>query len=272
MSAPVSSSTKSNKKKKSLALLLTKKKKVGCLSSPANGSVDILPGNNNPESTDDDQDESKHTGSNPESSSDNTNTNVALCCMMTESSQTPLHNCRLKNESQNSNLNKQNILQRIGGYMSADENVSPNGLPPLVKPTSEDNIVISPSEPASVNKKKKSHKRSFSLSRGLFGSGDKTTDKQDCKSPESSPSLQVGKGRWLLTRRSVDNIAVSAGSSPASTRSHPEGRKGKSRPSSVVVLSRRDGESAASTDSLARQSLLAAQVLHLIPAHKARER
>lgn len=285
MAAPVNSSTKCRKKVSSFAQLLSKKKRIGCLSGPVNGSIEVISGaqsSNTYSGTVSDNGEGKTTDSDSEAQNSapelTTSTNVALCCALTESSQTPIHLSRSsKDEKIESDLNKQSILQRIGVYKSGDtiESLPPNGLPPLIKPSSESSILTTSVQVSELNQgtklKKKNHKRSFSLSRGLFSS-DKNTEKQE-KSPESSPSLQLSRGRWLLSRRSVDNIAVSStGSSPTSTRSQPEGRKRKSRPSSVVVLSRRDGEATASTDSLARQSLLAAQVLHLIPANKARER
>lgn len=69
------------------------------------------------------------------------------------------------------------------------------------------------------------------------------------------------------------------GSSPGSTRSADSKettKKKKSRPSSVILSGSKEDRPPrsreASMESLVRQSLIAAQVFHLIPAAKARER
>ncbi|XP_075231116.1 inositol-3-phosphate synthase [Lycorma delicatula] len=205
--------------------------------------------------------------------------------------------------------NRRSILSRMNGHHSEELNdrLPPTGLDPkLGKPASETNLVTSAKKNESRRglfaKYRKSHKRSFSLGKSIFSSADenKSLDKPPIEtslscdiSPQSSPSpVELSHSRlrrrtFLMQRRSVDNIvASSSGSSPGSTRSIPDKsktndksehkKKRKSRPSSVAVMSTRDdkinGNRDVSMDSLARQSLLAAQVLHLIPTNKARER
>ncbi|XP_046470066.1 inositol polyphosphate 5-phosphatase E isoform X1 [Neodiprion pinetum] len=101
-------------------------------------------------------------------------------------------------------------------------------------------------------------------------------------SPEStSPNIQGSMRRRLLHRRSADNLIVNSPtnsmrhSSPESVKSAPIQLKPRS--TSHDTLSKRkdkQGNQAdgVSMDSLAKQSLLAAQVLNLIPAQKARDR
>ncbi|XP_014276357.1 inositol polyphosphate 5-phosphatase E [Halyomorpha halys] len=273
MASPLNSSSKCRKKVSSLAQLLGKKKRFRCLSTSVNGSIEVISSSldniNNVDLKGNLAQSDPCDNSNQVQPSElTTNTNVSLCCALTESSQTPIHLSKTKDQN---SPNEHCLLDRVGGskLKEISDDIPPEELPFLVKPNSETNITVK----ESCKTKKKDHKRSFSLSRSLFSSAEKNTEKIDSKSPESSPTLQLNNRRWMLSRRSVDNIAVSStGSSPTSTRSQPEGRKRRSRPSSVVVLSRHEGEATASTDSLARQSLLAAQVLHLIPANKARER
>ncbi|XP_014255150.1 inositol polyphosphate 5-phosphatase E isoform X2 [Cimex lectularius] len=169
-----------------------------------------------------------------------------------------------------------------------------NKLPPngLIAPKENPKLVVEPSMTQShvqqMAKAKRSHRRSFSLSKSIFSSAEKTGEKNNSlsstpgPSPEGSPLLTAHSSninKCLLSRQSVDNIVISSStSSPLSTRSNPPNddvKKKKTRPASLIVLSRKDkGEPSrtASMDSLARQSLLAAQVLHLIPSNKARER
>lgn len=206
--------------------------------------------------------------------------------------------------------NRRSILSRMNGHHSEELNdrLPPTGLDPkLSKPASETNLVTSAKKNDTrrglFSKYKKSHKRSFSLGKSIFSSSDENKSSLDkppmesslsCEiSPQSSPSpVELSQSRlrrhnFLTQRRSVDNIvASSSGSSPGSTRSIPDKsksseksehkKKRKSRPSSVAVMSCREdklnGSRDVSMDSLARQSLLAAQVLHLIPTNKARER
>ncbi|XP_018373891.1 PREDICTED: 72 kDa inositol polyphosphate 5-phosphatase isoform X2 [Trachymyrmex cornetzi] len=112
----------------------------------------------------------------------------------------------------------------------------------------------------------------------------------DCKKPEKkgeysssgslSPSISGQLRRRLLHRRSADNLIVDSPtssmrhSSPDSIKSAPIQHKPRS--TSHDALSKKNRyfrqTTGASMDSLAKQSLLAAQVLNLIPTQKARER
>jgi len=178
----------------------------------------------------------------------------------------------------------------MGKSEEINDRLPPSGVPTLVKPASEINLATKFNElkVQSFKKVKKTHKRSFSLTKGIFSS-DKSapSDSHASSAYENSPDSSPSPGHSSLHksilsyRRSVDNLPMtSASSSPVSTRSASakEKRKKKTRPSSVVLLGRKSLDSVdnknktASMDSLARQSLLAAQVLHLIPANKARER
>ncbi|XP_012531148.1 inositol polyphosphate 5-phosphatase E isoform X2 [Monomorium pharaonis] len=112
-----------------------------------------------------------------------------------------------------------------------------------------------------------------------------------CKKPEKegeysssgslSPSISGQLRRRLLHRRSADNLIVNSPtnslrhSSPDSIKSAPIHHK--SRSTSHDALSKKRERffcktTGVSMDSLAKQSLLAAQVLNLIPTQKARER
>ncbi|KAG5316298.1 INP5E phosphatase, partial [Acromyrmex insinuator] len=95
-----------------------------------------------------------------------------------------------------------------------------------------------------------------------------------------SPSISGQLRRRLLHRRSADNLIVDSPtssmrhSSPDSIKSAPIQHKPRS--TSHDALSKKNRyfrqTTGASMDSLAKQSLLAAQVLNLIPTQKARER
>ncbi|XP_077263462.1 inositol-3-phosphate synthase isoform X2 [Temnothorax americanus] len=96
-----------------------------------------------------------------------------------------------------------------------------------------------------------------------------------------SPSISGQLRRRLLHRRSADNLIVNSPtnsmrhSSPDSIKSAPIQHKPRS--TSHDALSKKKDRyfcqtTGASMDSLAKQSLLAAQVLNLIPTQKARER
>uniref|UniRef100_A0A0A9YXR3 Apoptosis facilitator Bcl-2-like protein 14 n=1 Tax=Lygus hesperus TaxID=30085 RepID=A0A0A9YXR3_LYGHE len=293
VSSPVSSPSKCTRKIPSLSQLLGRKKRIGCLPIPKNGSVEAI-------SSSVESDFDKTVGHSKRyepcrGGADVTaNTNVSLCCAITEHSRTPIHiQSRFRSDKKNK-MGKKKDKEALAA------NETPNGVV-VVKPQETVTEVQVAQTPA-VGSKKKSHIRSFSLSRGLFSA----TEKKDAekpvadspestpggRTPESSPSPVARPGsrtRFLMTRRSVDNIvASSSASSPLSVRSNPSpgdendsaggGKKKKNRPSSLVVVSRRyqdkmgDSGLNASMDSLARQSLLAAQVLNILPASKARER
>ncbi|XP_022201559.2 inositol polyphosphate 5-phosphatase E [Nilaparvata lugens] len=265
----------------------------------------VINNGNNVAFIDDDEDEdaddgrkSKETLRNSENS-----TNVGLCCAMTESSTktTVVHVAELK--KQESVENRRRILSKMNDHRSEElPAVSSNVERGIVKPVSESNIAGTASPPVKKSSRslfakysKKCHKRSISLGKSIFSSSSDTGKKKpvlgssascDVTPPlhSSSPSPPVPRRRALLHRRSVDNIVVagSSDSSPNSPRADKsKGRRRKNRPSSVAVMGARDlGDDSrpdeqkrdVSMDSLARQSLLAAHVLHLIPTHRARER
>ncbi|KAL6421710.1 hypothetical protein ACFW04_010936 [Cataglyphis niger] len=103
---------------------------------------------------------------------------------------------------------------------------------------------------------------------------------ENSSSGSLSPSISGQLRRKLLHRRSADNLIVNSPtnsmrhSSPESIKSAPIQHKPRS--TSHDALSKKKDryfcQMGASMDSLAKQSLLAAQVLNLIPTQKARER
>ncbi|XP_012220903.1 inositol polyphosphate 5-phosphatase E isoform X2 [Linepithema humile] len=104
---------------------------------------------------------------------------------------------------------------------------------------------------------------------------------ENSSSGSLSPSISGHIRRRLLHRRSADNLMVNSPtnsmrhSSPESIKSAPIQHKPRS--TSHDALSKKKDRyfcqtTGASMDSLAKQSLLAAQVLNLIPTQKARER
>ncbi|BET01841.1 IPPc [Nesidiocoris tenuis] len=275
VNSPVSSPSKCTRKIPGLSLLLGRKKRVGCLGNPKNGSVEAISSNQEIN-----RDYKGGTGGPKRCAADATgNTNVSLCCAMTEHSRTPIRSqVKLRSDRKKpAKTSKKSLAEEAA----------------LPEPAMAETPSLTPTL------KKQKHARSFSLSRGFFGGEKKDQEKPVGESPagrrsaESSPSPVNRRAastgpRFLMSRRSVDNIAAeSSGSSPLSVRSHPgnEGspnpateKKKKGRPASLVVISRRhqenlaDASRTASMDSLARQSLLAAQVLNILPASKARER
>ncbi|XP_044021006.1 inositol polyphosphate 5-phosphatase E isoform X1 [Aphidius gifuensis] len=115
-----------------------------------------------------------------------------------------------------------------------------------------------------------------------YNNTDMEKSKKDQSSSDSaSPCLSMQLRSKLLHRRSVDNLTITSvpnsvnHSSPESIKSVPINLKPRS--TSHDALSRRKDcqinfSDNVSMDSLAKQSLLAAQVLNLIPTQKARER
>ncbi|XP_076762175.1 uncharacterized protein LOC143430088 [Xylocopa sonorina] len=105
---------------------------------------------------------------------------------------------------------------------------------------------------------------------------------ENSSSGSVSPNVPAYLRERLVHRRSVDNLVVSSPtnsmrhSSPESIKSAPVQLKPRS--TSHDALSKRKKErqqsqtTGASMDSLAKQALLAAQILNLIPTQKARER
>ncbi|XP_015122800.1 inositol polyphosphate 5-phosphatase E isoform X2 [Diachasma alloeum] len=113
------------------------------------------------------------------------------------------------------------------------------------------------------------------------GAGETCKKGEQSSSDSASPNISMQMKHKLLHRRSVDNIVVNSPStslehsSPESVKSVPIRLKPRST-SHDAIARKKDRllhhEGAASMDSLAKQALLAAQVLNLIPAQKARER
>ncbi|CAK9828153.1 Inositol polyphosphate 5-phosphatase E [Anthophora retusa] len=104
---------------------------------------------------------------------------------------------------------------------------------------------------------------------------------ENSSSGSISPSIPAYLRQRLIHRRSVDNLVATSPtnsmrhSSPESIKSAPVQLKPRSTSHDVLSKKKEHHQSqttGASMDSLAKQALLAAQVLNLIPTQKARER
>uniref|UniRef100_A0A0C9RMT9 phosphoinositide 5-phosphatase n=1 Tax=Fopius arisanus TaxID=64838 RepID=A0A0C9RMT9_9HYME len=111
--------------------------------------------------------------------------------------------------------------------------------------------------------------------------GDTCKKGEQSSSDSASPNISMQMKHKLLHRRSVDNLVANSPStslehsSPESVKSVPIRLKPRSTSHDAIARKKdrlllHDG--AVSMDSLAKQALLAAQVLNLIPTQKARER
>ncbi|RZF48921.1 hypothetical protein LSTR_LSTR003301 [Laodelphax striatellus] len=286
------------------------KKEMNGKNFEINSNKKVINNGNNVAFIDDDDDEedddSKETLLNSEIS-----TNVGLCCAMTESSSktaVSLHGLELK--KQESVENRRRILSKMNDHRSEELPAVSCKVEPLKSGiVSETNLAANASPPVKKSSRglfakysKKCHKRSISLGKSIFSSSSENGKKKPVLGSSascdvtplphsSSPSPPVDaaapcqRRRALLHRRSVDNIVLveTSDSSPNSPRTDKssKGRRRKNRPSSVAVMGGRDlcddsrpdeQKRDVSMDSLARQSLLAAHVLHLIPTNRARER
>lgn len=280
---------------KSLSLYnyLTKKKKVGCLPVKATESFEEAMIKKSRESSHSLKEEVKREESEPTFSKDTTN--VSLCCAISQSSSsTPVHTL---SQSNTFNLKLDRATEPVIATQDDFDLKSPtpkNRLHSLLKTvSSETNLMarLSSSKKLSSLRKPRPATRSVSLSRGIFPTSD--TEASRSKEPDFNSSVEnTPRGSPVFSRasirrrlffsadrRSVEAVPSSSNSSPASVRSlrTSDGKmKKKNRPFSLAVM---DGSESPkiksrtnSTDSLALQSLFAAQVLHIIPVEKARER
>ncbi|KAK1136856.1 hypothetical protein K0M31_001390 [Melipona bicolor] len=241
-------SPKSKQKKKSLCrMLMNKKTKVGCL-----------------ETSYKDGDSNKNSKLENSQHGSHTSTKLSLCCAMTERSRTPpqsltvsrlspttLSHTSVKSEvaSANGNCQTDVMIEKEEMYIASTHNV---------QETVEKNSVF-------VGKERQS----------TF------TEGENSSSGSVSPSVPIYLRQKLIHRRSVDNLV---GNSPTNSMRHssPESIKSapvqlKPRSTSHDALSKKKERHQSQTtgtsmDSLAKQALLAAQVLNLIPTQKARER
>ncbi|KAK9305873.1 hypothetical protein QLX08_003246 [Tetragonisca angustula] len=241
-------SPKSKQKKKSLCrMLMNKKTKVGCL-----------------ETSYKDGDSNKNSKLENSQHGSHTSTKLSLCCAMTERSRTPpqsltvsrlspttLSHTSVKSEvaSANGNCQTDVMIEKEEMYIASTHNV---------QETVEKNSVFMGKERHST-----------------------FTEGENSSSGSVSPSVPTYLRQKLIHRRSVDNLV---GNSPTNSMRHssPESIKSapvqlKPRSTSHDALSKKKERHQSQTtgtsmDSLAKQALLAAQVLNLIPTQKARER
>ncbi|XP_048509141.1 inositol polyphosphate 5-phosphatase E isoform X4 [Athalia rosae] len=258
--APINISTeispKSKQKKKSLCRMLMKKKtRVGCLEAvykDRGGEGD---------SKQNSKMELSHHGS-------HTSTKLSLCCAMTESSRTPPQSLTISQLSP-ATLSCGSVKSELF-YSIADCQV-------------EAFIEKAKSVPTAVSELHNG--RSILTKNGISAAKElmhvPCADGENSSSESTSSNIPPHMRHRLLHRRSADNLIVNSPtnsmrhSSPDSVKSAPIQLKPRS--TSHDALSKRKDKQAGqtdgvSTDSLAKQTLLAAHVLNLIPASKARDR
>ncbi|XP_070524211.1 inositol polyphosphate 5-phosphatase E isoform X3 [Cardiocondyla obscurior] len=256
VSNKVEVSPKSKQKKKSLCrMLMNKKTKVGCLESSYRDE----------DSNKNSKIENSHHGS-------QTSTKLSLCCAMTERSRTPpqsltvsrlspttLSRTSVKSEIASINEDRQTdvLVEKEGMSVANIDQAQAIELQEMVVRRS--NVALGKEQRPSTY-----IEGEYSSSGSLY-----------------SPSISGQLRRRLLHRRSADNLIMNSPtnsmrhSSPDSIKSAPIQHKPRS--TSHDALSKKKDRyfcqtTGASMDSLAKQSLLAAQVLNLIPTQKARER
>ncbi|XP_047348073.1 inositol polyphosphate 5-phosphatase E isoform X5 [Vespa velutina] len=243
-------SPKSKQKKKSLCqMLMNKKTRVGCL------ETSYKDGDSNKNSKADNSQHESHTS-----------TKLSLCCAMTERSRTPPQSLTASRLSPTtlSRTSVKSEVASVNGKCQTDALVE--------KQEVYMTYVDHEGHESNINKKvimreKEQRKSTY-------------TEDENSSSGSMSPiSMQLRQR--LLHRRSADNLVINSPtnsmrhSSPESVKSVPIQLKPRST-SHDALSKKKDRKlpttTGESTDSLAKQALLAAQVLNLIPAQKARER
>ncbi|XP_014482775.1 PREDICTED: 72 kDa inositol polyphosphate 5-phosphatase isoform X4 [Dinoponera quadriceps] len=247
--AKIDVSPKSKQKKKSLCrMLMNKKTKVGCL-----------------ELSYKDEDSNKNSKIDSSQHGSQTSTKLSLCCAMTERSRTPPQSLTVSRLSPTT-LSRTSVKSEVA---SVNEDCRTNILVKKEEIHVESNTQVTQETIIKKNSTAKEQCHSTYIEDGSFSSG------------SQSPSIPRQLRRKLLHRRSADNLIVNSPtnsmrhSSPESIKSAPIQHKPRS--TSHDALSRKKDRyfcqaTGASMDSLAKQSLLAAHVLNLIPTQKARER
>ncbi|KAK6642969.1 hypothetical protein RUM43_004471 [Polyplax serrata] len=295
----------------SLSKLLTQNKsKVGCFNTGAEDD-NVMDKMSNVNSLTMSQKKSRHMlrknltrgYSDPESKT----TRLSLCCAVTESSShTPPHSNHFQTTQLGSRTcdDDSHVVQtRDCESQTVDSNPECGMITgtPIKKSTIETTVIADAETQYVPTETCKNdvlytlnNQPSGSLSPVKFADEDEDED-EEIASSGSSNSLTLCQSDDLVRRHhtkrlSVDNLIVSPPSppfsvrhsSPDSVKSVPELKDRRRRMSHDSArenkmgskLEAGDGENSrhVSMDSLARQSLLAAQVLHLIPTEKARER
>ncbi|XP_014615960.1 PREDICTED: 72 kDa inositol polyphosphate 5-phosphatase isoform X4 [Polistes canadensis] len=243
-------SPKSKQKKKSLCqMLMNKKTRVGCL-----------------ETSYKDSDSNKNSKADNSQHESHTSTKLSLCCAMTERSRTPPQSLTASRLSPTtlSRTSVKSEVASINGKCLTDVLVEKQE----VYSTYGDQEAQENNTSKTVIMREKEQRKST------------YTEDENSSSGSMSPiSMQLRQR--LLHRRSADNLVINSPtnsmrhSSPESVKSVPIQLKPRST-SHDALSKKKDRKlptaTGESTDSLAKQALLAAQVLNLIPAHKARER
>ncbi|XP_006562466.1 inositol polyphosphate 5-phosphatase E isoform X2 [Apis mellifera] len=243
-------SPKSKQKKKSLCrMLMNKKTKVGCLETSYKDS------NSNKNSKLENSQHGSHT------------TKLSLCCAMTERSRTPPQSLTISRLSPTT-LSHTSVKSEVA---------SANG-------NCQTNAMIEKEEIYIANLHNTYNVQENIERNNIFMDKDRQStfiEGENSSSGSISPNVPAYLRQRLIHRRSVDNLV---GNSPTNSMRHssPESIKSapvqlKPRSTSHDALSKKKERhqsqtTGASMDSLAKQALLAAQVLNLIPTQKARER
>ncbi|XP_057324366.1 inositol polyphosphate 5-phosphatase E isoform X2 [Microplitis mediator] len=276
-----SSSPRTKQKKKSLCqMLMHKKTRVGCMEMSYNnkdkdGELTGTAGTGNNKNKMENSQHSSHTS-----------TKLSLCCAMTERSRTPpqslsasrlsptLSRTSVKSEvaSLNGNCRTNAVVEsQVNHHQQSNNHHHHHNYQgirtssPAFKNKCCHEHVFEPSTTSVA----KEHRRS------AYADGDQSS------SDSASPSISTQMKHKLLHRRSADNLMINAlansaqHSSPDSIKSVPIHLKPRSTSHDALPRKQeRQGiqTDGASMDNLAKQSLLAAQVLNLMPTQKARER
>lgn len=243
-------SPKSKQKKKSLCqMLMNKKTRVGCL------ETSYKDGDSNKNSKADNSQHESHTS-----------TKLSLCCAMTERSRTPPQSLTASRLSPTtlSRTSVKSEVASVNGKCQTDALVEKQ----------EVYMTYGDQEAHESNINKKVIMREKEQRKSTY------TEDENSSSGSMSPiSMQLRQR--LLHRRSADNLIINSPtnsmrhSSPESVKSVPIQLKPRSTSHDALSKKKDRKQPTApgeSTDSLAKQALLAAQVLNLIPAQKARER
>ncbi|XP_043491398.1 inositol polyphosphate 5-phosphatase E isoform X4 [Polistes fuscatus] len=243
-------SPKSKQKKKSLCqMLMNKKTRVGCL-----------------ETSYKDNDSNKNSKADNSQHESHTSTKLSLCCAMTERSRTPPQSLTASRLSPTT-LSRTSVKSEVAS-------INGKCLTDVLVEKQEVYSMYGDQEAQESNTSKKVIMREKEQRKSTY------TEDENSSSGSMSPiSMQLRQR--LLHRRSADNLVINSPtnsmrhSSPESVKSVPIQLKPRST-SHDALSKKKDRKlptaTGESTDSLAKQALLAAQVLNLIPAHKARER
>ncbi|XP_006623126.1 inositol polyphosphate 5-phosphatase E isoform X2 [Apis dorsata] len=243
-------SPKSKQKKKSLCrMLMNKKTKVGCLETSYKN------GNSNKNSKLENSQHGSHT------------TKLSLCCAMTERSRTPPQSLTVSRLSPTT-LSHTSVKSEVA---SANGNCQTNAM------IEKEEIYIANLH-NTYNVQENIERNNIFMDKNRQNT---FIEGENSSSGSISPNVPAYLRQRLIHRRSVDNLV---GNSPTNSMRHssPESIKSapvqlKPRSTSHDALSKKKERhqsqtTGASMDSLAKQALLAAQVLNLIPTQKARER